>query len=258
MAESFLPDFYTTSGAHKVYNIWREGVNKYDPSSFYNWEEDNLPIYDLEDRTRLNWERGGYATSSVPGMVLVVSADADPISLECDPNLFTTVSAAIESIPDVVRAPVIVEIASYGDLGNVELQGFKCGYGGSIEIVNRNFAQAYEDKTDIKSTYQNATYRQPRKIESNQVSSFLRTNYVHMNNSQGLVCSAQHDDRINRNENFMVFSLPGVNDGDVKQNILGVTPINSTAVLGGGSTSSFERTDYDSSDIGDAHDRRGS
>ena len=60
---------------------WTSSVYKYDASSFYNWEQDNLPLYDLEERTELNWEQMGYAASSINGVQLVVSdtgADTAP------------------------------------------------------------------------------------------------------------------------------------------------------------------------------------
>ena len=67
-------DFYTASGSVKLYDCWTDKVTKHDTSSFYNWEEDNLPIYDLEERTYYLWEKVGHPTSSIPGVVLVVSA----------------------------------------------------------------------------------------------------------------------------------------------------------------------------------------
>ena len=44
-------DIYTSSGSLRVYNSWTPYVSKFDTSSFYNWEQDNLPLYDLEERT---------------------------------------------------------------------------------------------------------------------------------------------------------------------------------------------------------------
>ena len=149
----FLPnDHYTTSGDVKLLNSWRADVYKFDTSSFYNWEQDNEPIHDLEERTHLLWEREGYPTSSVPGLALAVSADADDSALECNPNLFTDVSSAIKALPEVLRFPVILEVASYGDLGTLELNNLKCAQGGSLEIINRNFAKIYSSGAAIEHT----------------------------------------------------------------------------------------------------------
>ena len=67
-----IADIYTTSGDATLFNSWTTPVTKFDPSSFYNWEQDNEPLHDLEERTYMNWEHAGFHTSTVPGMVLTV------------------------------------------------------------------------------------------------------------------------------------------------------------------------------------------
>ena len=136
-------DIYTSSGSVSLQNAWVPHVTKFDTSTFYNWEQDNEPLYDLEDRTYELWEQQGYPTSSVPGLALVVSGNADTASLQANPNIFTTVSACIAAITKVVRFPVLIEIASSGDLGNLELHNFRIEEGGSIEIINRNAIKLY-------------------------------------------------------------------------------------------------------------------
>ena len=141
---AFYPnDFYTTSGTATVTNSWTSTVYKHDPSSFYNWEQDNEPLHDLEERTYMNWEHAGFHTSSVPGMVLTVSADTPAATLVASSNIFTTVSAAIEALPSDIRFPILIEIANFGYMGELNLENIKIGYGGSLEIINRNFVKVY-------------------------------------------------------------------------------------------------------------------
>lgn len=116
-------------------------MTKHDTSSFYNFEEDNEPIYDLEERTYLLWERLGHPTSSIPGLALVVSADAPASAIGCNKNIFATVSAAIAALPDVINYPVLIEICNFGTLGDLKLDNIKFGPRGSIEIINRNFGK---------------------------------------------------------------------------------------------------------------------
>jgi hypothetical protein len=138
-------DIYTSSGSVQLFNEWVPYVSKFDTSSFYNWEQDNLPLYDLEERTYELWEQNGYNTSAgVPGLALTVSADADAAQLAANRNIFTQVSSCIAAIPKVVRFPVLVEVGSFGDLGDLELHNFRIEEGGSIEIINRNFAKMYD------------------------------------------------------------------------------------------------------------------
>lgn len=141
-------DIYTSSGSVKLFNTWTPYVTKYDTSSFYNWEQDNLPLYDLEERTYELWEQNGFNTSSLTGIALTVSADAantpeGALALAANPNLFTTLSGCIAAIPKVVRCPVLIEVGSIGDLGPLELHNFRIEEGGSIEVINRAFGRVY-------------------------------------------------------------------------------------------------------------------
>jgi hypothetical protein len=136
-------DIYTASGSASLYNNWTSEVTKYDTSSFYNWEQDNLPLYDLEERTLELWEKAGFPTSSIPGMALAVSADAPAADLLANTNLFTDVSSCIAALPEVIRFPIIIEVANFGDLGKLELHNIKFAEEGSLEIINRGFAKHY-------------------------------------------------------------------------------------------------------------------
>lgn len=135
-------DLYTSLGATKLYGCWTSNVRKHDASSFYNWEQDNEPLYDLEERTYRLWEQGGFVPSSVNGLALVVSADAPNSQIRCNANIFQSVSAAIRVLPKVIRFPVVIEIASFGNLGTLELNNLEFEENGSLEIINRNFFKA--------------------------------------------------------------------------------------------------------------------
>jgi hypothetical protein len=147
-------DIYTSSGTVMLQNFWTPYVSKYDTSSFYNWEQDNLPLYDLEERTYLLWEQQGFATSAgVPGLALCVSADAPALTLEQNSTIFTDVSSCIAAIPKVIRFPVLIEVCNFGDLGNLELHNFRIEEGGSIEIINRASVKPYAASSIVTDTY---------------------------------------------------------------------------------------------------------
>jgi hypothetical protein len=153
-------DIYTSSGSLRVYNSWTPYVSKFDTSSFYNWEQDNLPLYDLEERTYELWEYAGYPTSAITGLALTVSADTPALTLAQNRNIYTTVSAAIASLPRVIRFPVLIEVANFGDLGALELHDFQIVENGSIEIINRNYVKSYNASATIVTigTVFNNTY----------------------------------------------------------------------------------------------------
>ena len=130
-------DIYLASGASQLINSWVDPVYKYDSSSFYNWEQDNLPIYDLEDRGDYLLEMHGYPTSSVVGMTLTVS--------DCgidNKRVFATVDEAVKAIPNTIRFPIIIEVAASGNLGSLYLEDktFEGSLAG-LEIINTGFAK---------------------------------------------------------------------------------------------------------------------
>ena len=128
-------DVYVTGGSDKLLVCWTDKVTKYDASSFYNWEQDNLPLHDLDERTQLTWEKFGHPTSALTGMSFIVSADA---SDSCSPLYFTTLSACVAALPEVINYPILVEVASFGNLGGLEISNKSFGPNGALEIINRN------------------------------------------------------------------------------------------------------------------------
>ena len=128
-------DVYVSGGSDKLLVCWTDKVTKYDASSFYNWEQDNLPLHDLDERTQLTWEKFGHPTSALTGMSFIVSADA---SDSCSPLYFTTLSACVAALPEVINYPILVEVASFGNLGGLEISNKSFGPNGALEIINRN------------------------------------------------------------------------------------------------------------------------
>ena len=134
----YADDLYTASAGVTIYNYWNPYVTKHDTSSFYNWEQDNLPLYDLEERTYYLWEKLGYPLSAVPSMALLVSASV-PTNSPLSSNVFTSVSAAIEALPEIIRMPTLIEVALSGNMGELNLNNIKCEDDGALEIINRGF-----------------------------------------------------------------------------------------------------------------------
>ena len=130
-------DVYVSGGSNNLLACWTDKVTKYDASSFYNWEQDNLPLHDLDERTHLLWEKFGHPTSALTGMSFIVSADA---TSSCNPLYFTTLSACINALPEVINYPILVEVASFGNLGGINLSNKSFGPHGALEIINRNCA----------------------------------------------------------------------------------------------------------------------
>ena len=136
-------DVYVSGGSDNLLVCWTDKVTKYDASSFYNFEQDNLPLHDLDERTELLWGKLGHPTSALTGMSFIVSADAAD---SCNPLYFTTLSACINALPEVINYPILVEVASFGDLGGLNISNKAFGPNGSLEVINRtsSFAAAMD------------------------------------------------------------------------------------------------------------------
>jgi hypothetical protein len=155
-------DLYLASGTAQLYNSWTDSVTKFDSSSFYNWEQDNEPLYDLDERTHFLWEKMGYPISNgfsgIPGAMLSVSADANFVG-ESSGLIYKSVSAAINALPDVISYPIIIEVANFGSLGNLDLRNLKFKDNGGLEIINRNFSKIYgKTSTGQKTILTGASY----------------------------------------------------------------------------------------------------
>ena len=133
-------DVYVEGGNSDLLVCWTDRVTKYDASSFYNWEMDNLPLHDLDERTHLLWERVGHPTSAITGMSFIVSGDIETEG--CSPQIFKSLSSCMAALPDVINYPILVEVVSFGELGTLEIPAKTFGPRGKLEIINRNSAFA--------------------------------------------------------------------------------------------------------------------
>ena len=201
-------DIYTSSGSVQLFNEWVPYVSKFDTSSFYNWEQDNLPLYDLEERTYELWEQNGFNTSAgVPGLALTVSSDAPADALAANRNIFQELSSCIAAIPKVVRFPVLVEVGTIGDLGNLELHNFRIEEGGSIEIINRAFARTYDASAKVTQV-QTPTYNKSHNLVSHLSSvdtsnAFSDASCVHL--GSGTVIRENGDSRTGNNTHRVIY-----------------------------------------------------
>jgi len=148
----------------KLLRCWQPGVSKFTPGSFYNFEQDNLPLYDLEERTYFNWQKLGFPSDVGAAPIhLLVSADAPQELVNCNSNIFHSLPEAINALPKYINQFTRISVASFGDLGEVDIEGFNMDpKSGALEIVNINsfdrpgvFAPAPIDNTN-KSYYYDA------------------------------------------------------------------------------------------------------
>jgi len=126
------------NGSHKLLSCWTEGVTKFTAGSFYNFEQDNLPLYDLEERTYFNWQNAGFPSNEPHSIHLLVSAHAPEELINCNSNIFTTLQDAVDALPRNITVNTRITVASFGDLGSLRLEGITVDTNKNLEIVNLN------------------------------------------------------------------------------------------------------------------------
>jgi hypothetical protein len=138
----------------------------------------------------------------VTGFALTVSAWTPEATLAANNNIFTDLSSCIAAIPKVVRFPVLIEVADFGDLGDLELHNFRIEEGGSIEIINRNFARVYNASADCQVIVAAPSYNQSHAMMSEVSSLDLSTTIANTEcvNIGATVFSATHDQRAPNNQ----------------------------------------------------------
>ena len=114
-------------------------VRKYTASSFYNWEQDNIPIEDLESRTNALALNTGQSSTSIEGVTMVLSSTADNTI-----SVYDNISDILDRIPKILTFPILVEICDYGDLGELKLEGITLKGDGALQFINRNHAASID------------------------------------------------------------------------------------------------------------------
>ena len=126
-------------GGNGVINLgFDTEVPKYDPSSFYNYEEDNIPLWVLEANDRTLYEALGSPGGNPDGVTMTLSSTGN---FDLDAGIYDNIDDIIERIPKRLKYPVRVELCAYGDLGQLGLLNITCEGAGRIEFINKVYAE---------------------------------------------------------------------------------------------------------------------
>lgn len=144
-------------------------VPKYDPSSFYNWEQDNVPLWSIEQRGDTLYRAMGYPGGNPEGVTFTLSSTGN---YDESKAIYDSIGDIVERIPKRLKFPVLIEICTYGQLGHLDLANITCEGEGKLEIKNKCFFQdvnasafhtatvsgspadaALEDRTYVKKVY---------------------------------------------------------------------------------------------------------
>ena len=117
---------------------WTDSVPKYDPSSFYNWEQDNVPLWSLEQRDNTLYQAMGSPGGNPEGVTFTLSSVGN---YDDSKAIYDSITDIVERIPKRLKFPVLVEICTYGNLGHLDLANITCEGEGKLEIKNKAFFQ---------------------------------------------------------------------------------------------------------------------
>jgi hypothetical protein len=127
----------TSSGGTAIVPLsFQESVPKYDPSSFYNWEQDNIPLWVLQERGDTLWAQAGYPGGNPEGMTFVLSSTG---SFDEAQGIYDNIDDITERIPKRLKFPVLIELCSYGALGTLDLANITCEGDGRLEVRNQTY-----------------------------------------------------------------------------------------------------------------------
>ena len=141
----------TTGGNGTIPLIFPDNVPKYDPSSFYNWETDNRPLWSLEQRGDTLFQAMGSPGGNPAGITFVLSSTGN---VDESRGIYDNIYDIVERIPKRLKFPVLIELCTYGNLGKLDLANITCEGDGIIEVRNQAYiedvnASAFAVKADV-------------------------------------------------------------------------------------------------------------
>ena len=111
-------------------------VPKYDASSFYNWEQDNLPLFSLEQRGDTLYRALGFPGGNPDGVTFTLSSAGN---FDESLGVYDSIQDIVERIPKRLKFPVLIELCTYGNLGRLDLANITCEGDGKLEIRNKAY-----------------------------------------------------------------------------------------------------------------------
>ena len=140
----------TSLGGDGVINLgFDTNIPKYDPSSFYNYEEDNIPLWSLEANDRTLYEALGSPGGNPDGVTMTLSSTGN---FDLDQGIYDSIDDIIERIPKRLKYPVRVELCAYGDLGHLGLLNITCEGAGRIEFINKVYAEDLNGQVTLQTS----------------------------------------------------------------------------------------------------------
>jgi len=114
-------------------------ITMFDASTFYNWEQDNIPLQELVKRTDTLFHHVGLNQDNLPDATVTYTLSSAG-NVDSDIGIYDDIHDILDLIPKRLTYPVLVEICTYGALPEFELSDIVTEGDGQLEIVNRLFS----------------------------------------------------------------------------------------------------------------------
>ena len=128
-----ITDFSSAGGNNVLKRTFEEGY-LFDASTFYNWEQDNIPLAKLIERTNLLHQYAGYPGEEYKPTTMTLSSVADEAN-----GIYDNMDDIIARIPNRLSFPLLIELCTYGDLGAVTFNDITTVGQGKLEVRNQNY-----------------------------------------------------------------------------------------------------------------------
>jgi hypothetical protein len=126
-----LTNFNLSSGSNVLETAFST-PKLFDASSFYNWEQDNIPLAKLFQRTDLLHQAIGYLGDENRPTIMTLSSTANHAL-----GVYDNLDDIVRRIPQRLTFPLLVEICDYNNLGDLELDGITTIGDGSLQFKNQ-------------------------------------------------------------------------------------------------------------------------
>ena len=112
-------------------------ITMFDASTFYNWEQDNIPLQQLKLRTDTLLRHAGYNQTKAPdGVTLTLSSTENTAA-----GIYTSMDDILDLVPKRLTYPVQIEICKFGEIPAFDISDIVTEGSGKLEIINQNFGK---------------------------------------------------------------------------------------------------------------------
>lgn len=130
-------NFTTKSNGTDIVKEEFPDITMFDASTFYNWEQDNIPLQQLKQRTDTLLRHAGYNQDTAPdGVTLTLSSTENTAA-----GIYTDMNDILDLVPKRLTYPVQIEICKFGELPAIDISDIVTEGAGKLEIINQNFAK---------------------------------------------------------------------------------------------------------------------